>query len=357
MLSLIPGVNGVPLSYVIRKVETPEPGEKYGTFTEECVARAPLKGAAFEADSRQAHQLILALVQGEVAEQWIKPFKKAKDGRKDMMALVAHHEGEGNSSRRISDAERLKTNLIYKSEKSSKFQVFLSNCQKMFNIFDLEEETMSEDAKLRFLFERVQHPELKSAVSALQVKFGMGDKVSFTSAANHLAAQLATTDDYRSNADRRVGISAVQGDSKGANAPTDGITKNGKIYTGFYPNFYDLSKENKRAVYDERKARGEKSPGKKGSGSGNRAGGGKRNVSAAKQTEMEKELGDLRSQVGNMKHQVKQKVIAALKRQQPDSDSSEEEEAKDDAGTGFGGRAAKKSVKFGKGTKRGKKKE
>jgi hypothetical protein len=352
MLSLIPGVNGVPLSYVIRKVATPEPGEVYGTFTEECVARAPLTGAAFEADSRQAHQLILALVQGEIAEQWIKPFKKAKDGRKDMMALIAHHEGEGNSSRRITDAERLKTDLHYKSERQMKFQVFLSKCQEMFNIFDLEEETMSEDAKLRFLFERVQHPEVKSAVSALQVKVGLGEKVSFTSAANHLAAQLSTTQDFKANADRRVGISAV-GETKGADAPTDGIRKSGKIYTGFYPNFHALSKADKRAVFDERDAKGIESPGKRGGRGGARSGGGKRSVSAAKKKEKDKS--DLKSQIGS---QVKKQVIAALKRhRESDSESEEDDDdPKDDAGTGFGGRTAKKTIKFQEGTKKGKKK-
>jgi hypothetical protein len=358
MLSLIPGVMGVPLSYVIRKDETPEPGETYGTFTEECVAKAPLTGAAFEADSRQVHQLLMTLVQGEVAEQWTKPWKKAKDGRKDMQALAAHHEGEGNSSRRIADAERLKTNLHYKSERHIKFQVFLFKAQEMFNIFDLEGEPMSDDAKLRFLFERVQHPELKSAISALQVKVTMGDRLSFISAANHLAAQLSTTTDYRGSADRRVGISSVSGGTE--SPPEQGIMKGGKIYTGYYPDFYQMPRADRDAIFAERKKKGEPStPGQSGHkqvGRGGNRSGKSRRVSAtkakAKDKSLTKEMLDFKSEMGG---QVRKQVIAALKRERDDSSESEEEEEdpKDNAGTGFGGRAAKKSVKFQAGTKKG----
>ena len=87
-----------------------------------------------------------------------------------MLALVAHHEGEGNSSRRIAEAEMFKENLYYKNERSMKFTLFLAKTQAMFNIFTQEEEPMSSDAKMRFLFERVQHRELKSTISALRVK-------------------------------------------------------------------------------------------------------------------------------------------------------------------------------------------
>lgn len=41
-LSVIPGVSGIPLSYVIREVEVPLPTEAYTTFNERIVSRAPL---------------------------------------------------------------------------------------------------------------------------------------------------------------------------------------------------------------------------------------------------------------------------------------------------------------------------
>ena len=49
-LSVIPGVNGIPLSYVICESE-PEDGAVYDSFNECMIARAPHVGQYFEADS------------------------------------------------------------------------------------------------------------------------------------------------------------------------------------------------------------------------------------------------------------------------------------------------------------------
>ena len=46
-LSTIPGVTGVPLSYVIRELETPTPGEDYGNFNERSIACVALTGTIF----------------------------------------------------------------------------------------------------------------------------------------------------------------------------------------------------------------------------------------------------------------------------------------------------------------------
>ena len=43
-LSTIPGVRGVPLSYVVREKEQPDPGTEYGSFNEQAIACAPLEG-------------------------------------------------------------------------------------------------------------------------------------------------------------------------------------------------------------------------------------------------------------------------------------------------------------------------
>jgi hypothetical protein len=135
MLSMIYGVMGVPLSYVIREVETPDEDETYDTFVEETIARAPLSGTAFEADARQVHQLVVSLTTGEQSEQWIKPLRKEQNGRRDVQALRNHYQGEGNASRRIAEAERLRNNLHYKSERAMPFQTFLIKAQHMFNCF------------------------------------------------------------------------------------------------------------------------------------------------------------------------------------------------------------------------------
>ena len=194
-LSTIPGVNGVPLSYVVRERESPEPGFEYGSsFNEKAVACAPLNGPTFQADARKVHQLIKSFLQTETAEQWIKPNARRQSGRDDMQALRNHYSGEGNTSRRIAVAERLRDTLHYKNEKSLQFSMFLDKLQKMFNIFEEEKEEMTEQAKVRMLLKKVEHPQLQDAVGALRVRAQM-DGITFTECANHLSAIVSELPD------------------------------------------------------------------------------------------------------------------------------------------------------------------
>ena len=81
------GVDGVPLSYVIRRNEVPDHAGTYPDFQDKCVACAPLVGAAFNADKRTVHQMMVSFTQGELSEDWLKPIKAQQNGRADMVEL------------------------------------------------------------------------------------------------------------------------------------------------------------------------------------------------------------------------------------------------------------------------------
>jgi hypothetical protein len=95
-LSTIHGVSGVPLSYVVRLKETPDPRTNYKSFNEQAIACALLSGQTFQADARKVHQLLKSFLQSETAEQWIKPISQKQSGRGDMIALRNHYSGEAN---------------------------------------------------------------------------------------------------------------------------------------------------------------------------------------------------------------------------------------------------------------------
>jgi hypothetical protein len=136
-LSVIPGVNGVPLTYIVREVENPDPDAVYTSFNDSrLIARAPLVGQYFVADSRRVHQLLTGYLQGENTEAWIRSIAKFQDGRRDMIALRRHYAGEGNSTRRIADSKKIQNSLHYKSERSLPFNKFLDSLQRMFTIFE-----------------------------------------------------------------------------------------------------------------------------------------------------------------------------------------------------------------------------
>ena len=65
-----------------------------------------------------------------------------------MQALCDHFSGKGKSTRRISEAVRMKKYLHYKNKRSLSFEMCLTKCLKMFNIYEKEGEPILEDVKL-----------------------------------------------------------------------------------------------------------------------------------------------------------------------------------------------------------------
>ena len=329
MLSAMPGANGVPLSYVIRDNEEADRNEDDMNFVQKTIACAPLDGPVFEADARKVHQLILGFVQGENADQWLKPHLKQENGRTDMIALRKHFEGEGNVSRRITEAEHLRNTLHYKGERALPFSHFITKCQNMFNIFSDEGEAYSESQKLRFLLDKVNCEALKAAVAGIRLKNDVdAHEMTFVSAANHLASEVSRMPESIARAGRN--ISGVAGKGFNQEQGGDGIYRDGAIHTGYYKNWFDLSKDDQEKVRAERQRLGIKpgaKGGAKGRGFGKKFKKTKAKLAAAKRT------------------------IASLKQQDEKSGVSFDEggnagskaASKNDAGNGFGGRSEKKS--------------
>ena len=195
-LSTIPGSYHVPLSYVVREQEDLDHDRDFGDdFVSEMITCAPLHGAHLRADSRRVHQLLKNFLVVETPEHWIKNLEPHANDHRDMLALREHYSGEGNASRRIATAIRMREGLHYKNERSLAFSIFLDRMQKMFNIYEEEEEEFTENAKLRELFKRVQHLHLQDTVKALKVRFDM-EGITYTQAANHLTATVSELPEY-----------------------------------------------------------------------------------------------------------------------------------------------------------------
>ena len=106
----------------------------------------------------------------------------------------------------------------------------------MFNLFEEEDEPLTESAKFRFRMEKVQNPQLEADISALKGKSGLGGtSVLFTDAANLIAASVATLPESISKS--RISSMNQTDASEGA----ESIYCNGKVYTGYYKKFHALS--------------------------------------------------------------------------------------------------------------------
>ena len=129
-LSAIPGVYGVPLSYVVRENQAPDHTRDFdGDFTEEIISCAPLNGPKFRADARKVHQLLKNFLMAESADQWIHPLAPRGNGQDDVLELRHHYEGEGNQSRRIASADKYHETVHYKNERAMPWETFLDRMQ------------------------------------------------------------------------------------------------------------------------------------------------------------------------------------------------------------------------------------
>ena len=274
----------------------------------------------------------------ETAEQWIKNLEPHSNGHRDMHALREHYGGEGNASRCIATAEWMREGLHYKNKRSLVFSIFLDRMQKMFNIYEEEGEEFTENAKLRELFKWVQHPQLQDTVKALKVRFDM-EGITYTQAANHLTAAVSELPEYHLThkvSASSSGTPRIQGGG-GSNHNSNSMKKGGmqapskvilmsdrSVFMGYYPNWSELSKEDKKRVLDSRSK-------KKKGGIGN-----KWQISV---------VASIAEQLQVMKHTISE--LMSAKNDHINSESSEErirskaQHVQNDAGNAFGGQCAK----------------
>ena len=319
------GPSGVPLSYVIRENDEPDVTTVYPEFISKTIACSPLSGEYFDADKLTVYNFIVSFTTGQPSGDWVKDSARYCNGRRSMKALRDHFLGEGNATRSLALAEGLRSSLHYKNERSMAFETFLTQCQRMFNIFKQENEPMSEDAKIRFLFQAIQHKDLLVAVEALRAQQTAGSNLTYTVCCNHLTTAVSQLPEY---IQRNRTISGVK---IGAVSTTSSIyNEDGTINaTGTIKDWDTLPIADKRIVYKERKRLGVKyganPSGTKGSGKGNT------NINAANANT----INQLRKQNNNLKRRIK-----ALKQGDPKDDKKGDEV--DDAGDEFGGKKSKK---------------
>jgi hypothetical protein len=323
MLSILRGVNGVPLSYVIREKDH-EAGKLYGNFLDESVAKVKLSGASFQSDARTVHEIIETLTGGENAANWIKSLEEENDGRKDMIALRLHYRGAGNQSRRISNANALRLTLHYKNERAMKFSDFISKVKEMFDIYIDCGEPKHEPEMLRFLWEHIDCPVLHTPMEVIQAALtDNAHSWTFVQACDHLASKIVSTQ-------KTVKFQAAAIDSGAKGTGGSNIMRNGKIFSGTYAQnewFDVLTKDERSQVQAERKKDGKPRFDKK-----------KKPQYERKIKALEKKLTKERKTISSMKRATKEKDTS-------DESDSESSTDGDNAGNSFGGRAEKQRQK------------
>ena len=126
---------------------------------------------------------------------------------------------------------------------------------------------MSEEAKVRFPFRKLQHTGLRSSIDVLKDSQTTGTTISYTTAANHFSTATSELPEYIAKRARNVSAIQVGDGTKG----DDGIYNgDGSINTGHTPNWKSLPFKYQKLVIDESKRLGIRYKGKSGAKSGER---------------------------------------------------------------------------------------
>jgi hypothetical protein len=322
------GANGIPLSYVIRENDEPAIDNEYTDFVSKTIYCAPLEGEFYIADRMTIFNMIISFTTGQPSGDWIKNTMKYSDGRRSMKALRAHFAGEGNASRNMAEADRLKEHLHYKSERAMSFETFLTQCQKMYNIYEKEGEEMAEDAKVRFLFKRIQNPDLKGSIEALKARLATGDNVTYTQAANHISTAVSELPEFLSKNRNISGTTSTS--SKDENKSSGIYNADGTIITGHIPSWRTLTPADRNKVFAERERLGiskRKNPKDKGA----------HNEKAANANRMK--------QITEQNKKYKRQINALKRYKTNEKANSGSDDDNTDAGDQFGGKHSKKKSK------------
>ena len=116
-IRLIPGRDGVPLSYVIRDNAEPDPTPQED-YLDEYVNMALLGGSTYINDNQKVFVLLNKFIVGnDRAEAAVKALNTRTDGRMVYFAIKKHFEGEGMMQLKVQKAEAIIKNLFYSGEK------------------------------------------------------------------------------------------------------------------------------------------------------------------------------------------------------------------------------------------------
>ena len=173
-LRALPGRDGVPLKYICRSNDQPDP-TPHQDFLDDYVAMAPLTGEAFSIDAATVHTLLMNFITGnQVAESKVQINQSRNNGRLDFMALRDHYEGIGILAVDIQKAETTIRNLFYAGEKRPHmwWDEFERQLTDAFTTYDKREGRIvySNNMKLRMLVDKISEDFMKEVKAGLSIE-------------------------------------------------------------------------------------------------------------------------------------------------------------------------------------------
>ena len=219
-LALYNGQNGVPLSYIIRKVVEPPDeatdiafgivGSLYGSPRDEVEERAPHGTPEYQVDNARVFEMLNdAIGNHKNIKTWIKAYARAKDGRAAWEAFKQHFRGTSQMDAIEASAEKQLATLVYRGEKPRyNFETHVSKHLRAHLDIEKAGGVLSERQKVRKLVESLQASFLSAAIA--QVRANNDYLGSFDNTVSYIRTFIIQTDQVETR-----NVASVQGEGKG----------------------------------------------------------------------------------------------------------------------------------------------
>lgn len=189
------GINGIPLSYIIRPTARPDAGDD---ATEEqirlldLIHNAPSEGPAYNTDSEQVFGIIESLTIGQDSANWIsRRCRQNRDGRLAMSQLKDHFDGGEEKYKRNQTAIAQLNHLHYKHEKMMSFNTFSTRLKKCFDTIAICDQAYSESTKIDMLLRRIKSSSADLATVVTMIRTDTDKYNTFIKATQELAKHVA----------------------------------------------------------------------------------------------------------------------------------------------------------------------
>jgi hypothetical protein len=263
-INSVKGAHNIPLAYVIREQEIPDPNAVYQTEHQRLISITPLVGIEYEEDNGKVFDFLKSWTFNGLAWTWMRAFNTTRNDRASWQALVNHFEGDAQRDRVIDHAyAAIAAARYYRERKKFTFETYVTIHQDSYADLSQYGEIISEEKRVRDLLQGIKDNSAAANAAKGTILATPTLRNNFDNAIAHLATTLQLSmlmndtqnvSSYNSQGQGRGG-----GQQGGRNANKGGRGGRGRgrgrnIYLGSYTpeQWRKLSKEEKQKVYDGR---------------------------------------------------------------------------------------------------------
>ena len=161
------GVRNIPLYYIIRKEPCTIPIDEMQPI-DEIMYNAPHQGRAYDVDNKEVHRLIDELTNGTDASDWIKSFRRSRNGKGAWDGLCGHYDGPAEGDKRITVARSNIKQAFYKNEQIFSFEKYSTRLKRAFDTLRQYQQPKSDKEEVEILLNNINTTNIQ-LISCIQI--------------------------------------------------------------------------------------------------------------------------------------------------------------------------------------------